>query len=125
MIITVSINKVTSGDKRLQNIPIYIIFFLKFFPKQHRETWNHTFFINYFIDQYERGKRDYAYGFGNNIRIFSLSVSVWKEMSELSIFRVSKAIEINPRFSDACTERAFIYYAKKEHDKDWENVHRA
>ena len=56
---------------------------------------------------------------------FSLSVLVRKEKSELSILRISKSIEINPEFADACVERAFIYYAKKEHDKAWENVHKA
>jgi tetratricopeptide (TPR) repeat protein len=43
---------------------------------------------------------------------------------DLSINYFNKAIEINPRFSEAYNNRAFVYFYKGDYEKAWGDVYK-
>jgi tetratricopeptide (TPR) repeat protein len=48
-----------------------------------------------------------------------------KGQYDLAISDYNKALEINPRFTDAYYNRGVTYYYKREYEKSWKDVKKA
>lgn len=84
-------------------LPIVLFFLLSYASAQQKqiESRDAEFYYNWGNAYYRKGQYDQA------------------------ISDYNTALEINPRYTDACNNRGFAYYLKKEYDKSWEDVKNA